>query len=247
MNRCSQCQYVWPVIIYSWRSIIHLSAAWSVVYHFCDFLKPVRNNAEALSDKKLVNDEGFCLVSVPCLHLCVWAWISWLMTNSRTGAQEHQSDPRLQGPSHLEWWNSLSWSLLDLLSCTCWYWSCLCSPISPSESPSDELSQVELGDGVPCSLSSSSLTAWLCGAPLRSCSVSRWSRKLMYLRARRRISFLLSFLSGGWVGMRRRSSANAPFTFCWRHRSRLLVKIRRTTLGRVPEGRAKKDQLENHI
>lgn len=134
MNRCSQCQYVWPVIIYSWRSIIHLSAAWSVVYHFCDFLKPVRNNAEALSDKKLVNDEGFCLVSVPCLHLCVWAWISWLTTNSRTGAQEHQSDPRLQGPSHLEWWNSLSWSLLDLLSCTCWYWSCLCSPISPSVS-----------------------------------------------------------------------------------------------------------------
>lgn len=61
MNRCSQCQYVWPIIIYSWRSIIHLSAAWSVVYHFCDFLKPVRNNAEALSDKKLVND-GFCLV-----------------------------------------------------------------------------------------------------------------------------------------------------------------------------------------
>lgn len=243
MNRCSQCQYVWPIIIYSWRSIIHLSAAWSVVYHFCDFLKPVRNNAEALSDKKLVNDEGFCLVSVPCLHLCVWAWISWLTTNSRTGAHEHQPDPRLQGLSHLEWWNSLSWSLLDLLSCTCWYWSCLCSPISPSESPSDELSQVELGDGVPCSLSSSSLTAWLCGAPLRSCSVSRWSRKLMYLRARRRISFLLSFLSGGWVGMRRRSSANAPFTFCWRHRSRLLVKIRRTTLGRVPEGRAKKGQL----
>lgn len=81
MNRCSQCQYVWPIIIYSWRSIIHLSAAWSVVYHFCDFLKPVRNNVEALSDKKLVNDEGFCLVSVPCLHLCVWAWISWLTTN----------------------------------------------------------------------------------------------------------------------------------------------------------------------
>lgn len=214
-----------------------------------------RNNVDSLSDKKLVNDKGFCLVSV-CLDLCVWTWISWLATSrssqhykskSRTGAHEQQSDPRLQWLSHLEWWNSLNWSLLDLLSCTCWYWSCLSSPISPSESPSDELSQVEFGDGVPCSLSSSSssssLTAWLCGAPLRSCSVRRWSRKLMYLRARRRISFLLSFLSGGWVGMRRRSSANAPFTFCWRHRSRLLVKIRRTTLGRVPEGRAKKGQL----
>ena len=45
--------------------------------------------------------------------------------------------------------------------------------------------------------------------------------------ARRRISHLLSFLSAGWVGTSLRSSAKAPFTFCWRHRSRVLVKTRR--------------------
>ena len=52
----------------------------------------------------------------------------------------------------------------------------------------------------------------------------------MYLMVRRRISFLLSFLSGGWVGTSLRNSANAPLTFCWRQRSRLLVKTRRWIL-----------------
>lgn len=80
------------------------------------------------------------------------------------------------------------------------------------------------------------------GVPLQGLSVSAvsppaslaWSlssltRKLIYFMAKRRISFLLNFLSGGWVGMSFRSSAKAPFTFCWRHRSRLLVKTRRAT------------------
>lgn len=83
MNRCSQCQYVWPIIIYSWRSIIHLSAARSVVYHFCDFLKPFRNSVEASSDKKLVNDEGFCLVSVPCLFTSLCLSLNQLTDNKQ--------------------------------------------------------------------------------------------------------------------------------------------------------------------
>ncbi|MEE6518969.1 hypothetical protein FKM82_030335 [Ascaphus truei] len=60
-------------------------------------------------------------------------------------------------------------------------------------------------------------------------SPSRLTRKVMYLMASLRISFLLSFLSGGWVGISFRSSAKAPFTFCCRQRSRLLVKTRRAT------------------
>lgn len=51
----------------------------------------------------------------------------------------------------------------------------------------------------------------------------------MYLIAMRRISFFESFLSGGCVGTSLRSSANAPETFCWRHRSREFVNIFRTT------------------
>lgn len=113
-----------------------------------------------------------------------------------------------------------------------------CSSIRPSDSPSTELSQLEFGDSSPCSPSSCSrLPARPLGAPLRSWSVKSWSRKLMYLSARRRISFLLSFLSGGCVGMSRRSSAKAPLTFCCRQRSRLLVKNRRTTRGPEPEER----------
>lgn len=60
-------------------------------------------------------------------------------------------------------------------------------------------------------------------------SPNKPTRKVMYRMARRRISFLLSFLSGGWVGISFRSSAKAPFTFCCLQRSRLLVKTRRAT------------------
>lgn len=56
----------------------------------------------------------------------------------------------------------------------------------------------------------------------------------MYLMANRRISFLLSFFSGGYVGTSLRSSANAPLTFCWRQRSRLLLKVLR---GKTINGR----------
>jgi len=55
----------------------------------------------------------------------------------------------------------------------------------------------------------------------------------MYLIAMRRISFLLSFLSGGWVGTSFLSSAYALVTFCCRHLSRLLVNILRTIRGGV--------------
>ena len=67
----------------------------------------------------------------------------------------------------------------------------------------------------------------------------------MYLSARRRISFLLSFLSGGCVGMRRRSSVNAPLTFCCRQRSLPLVEIRRTPQGREPEGEQREERGED--
>lgn len=46
-----------------------------------------------------------------------------------------------------------------------------------------------------------------------------------YLMAILKISFLDSFLSCGWVGTSLRSSANAPVTLCWRHRSRELVTV----------------------
>ncbi len=125
------------------------------------------------------------------------------------------------------------WTLSDQLYLV-WSWmDCRgppqsCSSIRPSESPSTELSQLEFGDSAPCSPSSCSrLPARPRGPTLECWSITSRSRKLMYLRARRRISFLLSFLSGGCVGMRRRSSANAPLTFCCRHRSRLLVETRR--------------------
>ena len=45
----------------------------------------------------------------------------------------------------------------------------------------------------------------------------------MYLMLRRKISTLESFLSGGYVGRIFLNSKNAMFTFCCRHRSRLLV------------------------
>lgn len=51
------------------------------------------------------------------------------------------------------------------------------------------------------------------------------TRKLMYLIANRSVSFLLSFLSGGWVGMSFLSLAKALLTFCCLHRSLVLVKI----------------------
>lgn len=47
----------------------------------------------------------------------------------------------------------------------------------------------------------------------------------MYLMAKRRVSFLLSFLSGGWVGMSFLSLAKALLTFCCLHLSLVLVKI----------------------
>lgn len=46
----------------------------------------------------------------------------------------------------------------------------------------------------------------------------------MYRIEARKISFLLNFLSTGCVGTMRRSSANAPDTFCCRQRSLELVK-----------------------
>lgn len=54
-------------------------------------------------------------------------------------------------------------------------------------------------------------------------------RSLMYLMASFRISALLNFLSGGWVGTNRLKSEKAPFTFCCLHLSRLLVKTLLTT------------------
>lgn len=115
------------------------------------------------------------------------------------------------------------------------------SSISTSKSTSSELMELRLGDSSPCSPCSSSDVS-----PSRgSWSVRSWSRKRMYLRARRRISFLLSFLSGGCVGMRRRSSAKAPFTFCCRQRSLLLVKIRRTILGPEPGGQESEEKGVN--
>lgn len=45
----------------------------------------------------------------------------------------------------------------------------------------------------------------------------------MYLMAIRRISFLLSRLSGGCVGTKRRKLMKARLTFCCRHFSRLLT------------------------
>ncbi|TNN83633.1 hypothetical protein EYF80_006151 [Liparis tanakae] len=76
-------------------------------------------------------------------------------------------------------------------------------------------------------LSSSSSSSSSAESRPWSWSLSSVTKKLMYLTARRRISFLLSFLSGGCVGMSFLSSEKAPFTFCCRQRSRLLVKTRR--------------------
>jgi len=56
-------------------------------------------------------------------------------------------------------------------------------------------------------------------------SPSTLTRKLMYLMASRSVSFLLSFLSGGWVGISFLSLAKALLTFCCLHRSLVLVKI----------------------
>lgn len=57
--------------------------------------------------------------------------------------------------------------------------------------------------------------------------------------ALRRISFLDSFLSGGWRGTSLRRSSKAPVTFCWRQRSLELVKTLRPEPqlppGAVPE------------
>lgn len=134
-------------------------------------------------------------------------------------------------------------------------WSSIKLSGLPSASPSGRLPQLEPGDIVSKRSSLAKLTtvSW-CGPPCGppswaptsspvspsvvlptflppSWSSRRLERKLIYFMASRRISFLLSFLSGGWVGMSLRSSANAPFTFCCRQRSRLFVKIRRTIFG----------------
>lgn len=134
-------------------------------------------------------------------------------------------------------------------------WSSIKLSGLPSASPSGRLPQLEPGDIVSrrSSLARPTTVSW-CGPPCGppswaptsspvspsvvlptflppSWSSRRLERKLMYFIASRRISFLLSFLSGGWVGMSLRSSANAPFTFCCRQRSRLFVKIRRTIFG----------------
>lgn len=50
----------------------------------------------------------------------------------------------------------------------------------------------------------------------------------MYLIASFRISLLLNFRSGGWVGTSLLKSAKAPFTFCCLCRSRLFVNTLRT-------------------
>lgn len=134
-------------------------------------------------------------------------------------------------------------------------WSSIKLSGLPSASPSGRLPQLEPGDMVSMrsSLPKPTTLSWCCSpwgptscAPTSSpvspsvvlltflppsWSSRRLDRKLMYFMARRRISFLLNFLSGGWVGMSLRSSANAPFTFCCRQRSRLLVKMRRTIFG----------------
>lgn len=134
-------------------------------------------------------------------------------------------------------------------------WSSIKLSGLPSASPSGRLPQLEPGDmvSIRSSLAKPTTLSWCCSpwgptscAPTSSpvspsvvlltflppsWSSRRLDRKLMYFIASRRISFLLNFLSGGWVGMSLRSSANAPFTFCCRQRSRLLVKMRRTIFG----------------
>ncbi len=122
--------------------------------------------------------------------------------------------------------------------------------LSGLASPSSRLPQLELGLSISWRRSSrarvASWTARAAGASpstMSSWSLRSLARKLMYFMARRRISFLLSFLSGGWVGMSFRRSAKAPFTFCCRQRSRVFVKIRRTTLGCEPAKQRKYSQV----
>lgn len=120
--------------------------------------------------------------------------------------------------------------------------SCSSVKLSGLPSPSRRLPQLELGLSMSCRRSSltrpPSLARAVASLPITSSwSFSSLAKKLMYFMARRRISFLLSFLSGGWVGMSFRRSANAPFTFCCLQRSRLLVKMRRTILGCEPGDR----------
>ena len=47
-----------------------------------------------------------------------------------------------------------------------------------------------------------------------SCHFKTPCNSLMYLIDNFNISLLLNFLSEGWVGSKRRNSANAPLTFC---------------------------------
>lgn len=111
--------------------------------------------------------------------------------------------------------------------------SCSSMKLSGLPAPSNELSQLECGDNMSWRRSSCTMPVSLFTLPRwfpsSSWSLSSLAKKLMYFIARRNISFLLSFLSGGWVGMSLRSSANAPLTFCCLHLSRLFVNIRRTT------------------
>lgn len=154
-------------------------------------------------------------------------------------------------------------------------WSSIKLSGLPSASPSGRLPQLEPGDIVSrrSSLAKPTTVPWWgppwgppswaptpTSSPVSpsvvlptflppSWSSRRLERKLIYFIASRRISFLLSFLSGGWVGMSLRSSANAPFTFCCRQRSRLLVKMRRTIFGWPASrgaGRRKKERRHQY-
>lgn len=126
----------------------------------------------------------------------------------------------------IEWWRPLV--------CLGSNVSCSSVKLSGLPAPSKELPQLEFGDNMSWRRSSCTMPVSLFPLPLwfpsSSWSLSSLAKKLMYFIAKRKISFLLSFLSGGWVGMSLRSSAKAPLTFCCLHLSRLFVNMRRTTL-----------------
>lgn len=148
--------------------------------------------------------------------------------------QGYHRCPLTSGGS-MEWW----W-----FPCRDSRWSCSSLRLPGLPVPSKQLPQLDSGD-----ISSMSSLANLVLSPSFSCnprcspscswSLRSLAKKLIYFMARRRISFLLSFLSGGWVGISLRSSEKAPLTFCCLHLSLLFVKILRTILGCEPPGRIK--------